>query len=165
MFWPAVQPGLFARARIEFEAELGGDHNLFAERSERFADEFFVGEWAVHFCGIEECDAAFDRRPDQRDHFLLVRRRAIAKAHPHAAKPDGGNFQIAFSKFAFLHCLLLQGTRINWRRVGCLPFVRSSCLILRDCSGLCSDLLFCWNCPERLFGRDELYRGIFHERS
>src|ERR1700737_482586 len=59
---------------------------------------------AVDFGGIEECDAAFHGRPDDRDHLLLFSGRTVAKAHSHAAQPDSRDFQIAFSKFALLHC-------------------------------------------------------------
>ena len=41
------------------EPELGGDHHLLAERSEGFANKFFVSERAVNFSGVEEGDAAF----------------------------------------------------------------------------------------------------------
>ena len=76
------------RLRIDLEAELGGDHHLVAERSESFAHEFFVRERTVHFGGIEEGDAAFDGRTNQRDPFLLVDRGTVAKAHSHAAEPN-----------------------------------------------------------------------------
>ena len=70
---PAVQGSPLASVlRIRRQAELGGDHHLVAERSERFAHEFFVGERAVDFGGVEERDAAFDGRADQGDPFLLV---------------------------------------------------------------------------------------------
>ena len=88
---------------IEPEAELGGDHHLAAERSERFAHELFVRERAVDFGGVEERDAAFDGRADQRDHLLLVRGRAVAEAHAHAAEAEGRDFQVAASQFALLH--------------------------------------------------------------
>jgi hypothetical protein len=62
IFWPAVQArhtrSFIAAAQVE--SELGGDHQLLAKRRERFADEFFVGIWAVNFRRIEERDAAFD---------------------------------------------------------------------------------------------------------
>src|SRR5580704_1926366 len=72
--------------------------------SERFAHQFFVHVRAVNFGGVKECDAAFHGGTQNRGHFLLVFRWAIGKAHSHAAEPDGRNFQIAFSKFALLHC-------------------------------------------------------------
>ena len=103
---PAVeaQPSVPVWANV-LESELGGDHHLLAEGSERFAHQFFVGERAVDFRRIEEGDAAFDGCANQRDHLLLVCRRAVAKAHAHAAEPDGRDFQVAVSKFAFLHFL------------------------------------------------------------
>jgi hypothetical protein len=58
------------------------------ERGEGFAQELFVGERAVNFSGVEERDAAFDRRPKKRDHLPLVCGRTVGKAHSHAAEPD-----------------------------------------------------------------------------
>src|SRR5881394_3355891 len=57
----------------------------------------------VNLGGIEECDAAFHGRADERDHRRLVRWDAVALAHPHAAEPEGRDFEMALSKFAFLH--------------------------------------------------------------
>jgi hypothetical protein len=42
----------------QIEAELGGNHDLSAERSKRFADQFFVGERPINFGGVEKRDAA-----------------------------------------------------------------------------------------------------------
>ena len=39
---------------VECEAELGGDHDLLAERGEGLADELFVRERAVDLGGVEE---------------------------------------------------------------------------------------------------------------
>src|SRR5208282_977541 len=70
---------------------------------QRFAHECLVGERTVNFGGVEKRYATFDGRPNQRDHFFLVRSRTITEAHSHTAEPDGRDFQIAFSKFALLH--------------------------------------------------------------
>src|SRR5216683_7832882 len=99
-----VQPGLFAAVWIKFETELRCNLHLLTHGSEGFAHEFFVGEWTVHLGGIEECDAAFDRRPDHGDHLLLVSSRTVTKAHSHTAEPESRNFQATVSKFALLHC-------------------------------------------------------------
>src|SRR5271157_1372005 len=88
----------------KIEPEFGGDHYLPAEGSEGFADEFFVQERAVDFCGVKECDAAFNGSTEKRGHLLLVFGRAVGKTHSHAAEPQSRNFEIAFSKFALLHC-------------------------------------------------------------
>ena len=64
----------------DVEPELGGDHHLVAEGSERLAHQFLVRERAVDLGGVEECDAAFDGRPEQRDHLLLVLRRAVGQS-------------------------------------------------------------------------------------
>ena len=41
--------------------------------------------------------------PDQRDHLLPVRRRAIGEAHAHAAEAEGRDLEV-LSESAFLHC-------------------------------------------------------------
>jgi hypothetical protein len=71
---------------------------------EGFAYELFVRERTVGFGGIEEGDASFDRRANQRDHLLLVRRRTVPKAHSHTAQPNSRDFQLAFPQFALLRC-------------------------------------------------------------
>src|SRR6202035_5778565 len=88
VLWPAIQPGLFAGVRINFEAELGGDHDLFTEGSEGFADEFFVCERSVDFGGVEEGDAAFDGGSNQRDAFLLVDGGTETETQSHAAESE-----------------------------------------------------------------------------
>ena len=95
-------------SRLEVEPELGGDHHLVAERGEGLADELLVRERAVDLGGVEERDAAFDGRPEQRDHLLLVHGRAVGEAHPHAAEADGRDFQVAVPEFALLHVFLLR---------------------------------------------------------
>ena len=67
---PAVEPA--AVLAVEVEAELGGDHDLVAHRLERLADQLLVRERPVDLGGVEERDAAIDRRPDQRDHLAPV---------------------------------------------------------------------------------------------
>src|SRR5436190_536820 len=94
---------------LDFDAELGGNHDLSAHGRQRLADELFVGVWTVNFRGIEERDAALDGRADERDHRLLVRWDTVALAHPHATKAEGRNLQVAASEFALLHWSLLQG--------------------------------------------------------
>src|SRR6266498_2544848 len=93
---------------LDFDAELGGDHHLCAQGRQRLAHELFVGVGTVDFGGIEECDAAFDGRADERDHRLLVRRDTVALAHPHAAEPQRRNFQAPLSLFSLLHFVSLR---------------------------------------------------------
>src|SRR5437879_13788202 len=98
---------------LGFDAELGGDHHLSAHWRQRLTNELFVGVRTVDFGGIEERDAAFDGRADERDHRLLVRWETVALAHSHAAEPDGRDFEVTLSQFAFLHWSLLQGFTIT----------------------------------------------------
>jgi hypothetical protein len=89
MIRPAVQNRHTLRGIYPgIEPELGGNHHLPPEGCEGFAHEFLVGERAVNFGRIKEGDAAVHGCPDKRDHFLLVSRRTIAKAHAHAAEPE-----------------------------------------------------------------------------
>src|SRR6266566_1577015 len=96
-------------AGITSDAELGGDHHLCTHWRQRLAHELFVGVRTVNLGGIEECDTALDGRADERDHRLLVRWETVALAHPHTAEPEGGDLEIAPSKFALLHCQLPHG--------------------------------------------------------
>src|SRR5262249_33814919 len=100
---PAVQSSDLSTV-IDLESELRSDYHLVPKWSESLAHEFFVGERAVHLGGIEEGDAALQRRPNQRDPLLLLHRPAIGRTQPHTAKAHSRNFQIARSKSAFFHC-------------------------------------------------------------
>src|SRR5258706_10185180 len=100
---PAVQAPLLAADRIDIKAEFGCDRNAFTEWSDGLAHQFLVRERTVNFRGVEESDATLERRPNQRDHLLLVGRRTVAKAHSHAAEPESRNFESAASQFPFLH--------------------------------------------------------------
>src|SRR5439155_16502414 len=93
----------------DFDAELAGDHHLSAQWRQRLANELFIGKRTVNFGSIEECDAAFHGRADERDHRLLVRWETVALAHPHAAEPERRDLEIAVPKSALLHWSLLQG--------------------------------------------------------
>ncbi len=81
--------------RIQLEPELRGDDHLAAERLESLAHQIFVRARAIHLGRVEERDAAFDRRPNERDHLLPVLGRSVGEAHAHAAEAEGRNFQIA----------------------------------------------------------------------
>ena len=107
MLRPAVKTSLLSLS-IDLEPELGGDRHLVTERTQSFAHKLLVRVCPIYFSGIEECNAAFDCRPDQRDSRLLIHSWAQAKAQSHAAKPNGRHFQIALSKFAFLHDFSFQ---------------------------------------------------------
>src|SRR5262245_31289438 len=77
--WPAVQAwrnsfSAVIQIRIEIEPEFRGDHNVLAERGERFADEFFICERAVNFRGIKERNAALYRGAEKSGHLLFVLR-------------------------------------------------------------------------------------------
>ncbi len=71
--------------RVDIETELGGDHHLVAHRRQCLAHQLFIGERAIGLRRIEVGNAPLHRRADQRDHLLLVCRRAVARTHAHAA--------------------------------------------------------------------------------
>ena len=75
--------------RVKLETKLRGDPYTIPNRSERLADQFFVGEGAVDLRRVEEGDAPLDRRVQERDHFGFVANRRVAKAHSHAAQAEG----------------------------------------------------------------------------
>jgi hypothetical protein len=105
MFRPAVQArraGPIVTA-AQVEPELRRNDQLLAERRERIAHEFLVGERAIDLGGVEKRDAAIHGGVEQGGHFLFVLGRPIGKTHAHAAQPDGRDFQIAVTEFALLH--------------------------------------------------------------
>src|SRR5205085_7998375 len=70
---------------------------------EGFADEFFVGERAVDFGGVEKGDATFDGGANERDAVLLGNCGTEAETEAHAAEPKGGDFEVTFAENALLH--------------------------------------------------------------
>ena len=74
------------------EAELGGDDDLVAHRRQGLADDLFVDEGAVSFCGVEEGDAEVDGFVEEVDHLGFVFGSAVGEAHSHAAEAEGGDF-------------------------------------------------------------------------
>ena len=101
MLGPAVQ----AAARTQFEPKFCRDHHLLTEGGKAFAHELFVGERAVDFRRIEEGHAAFDGGAEKNEHLLSVFGRTIGIAHSHTTEPESRDFQVALSKYPFLHFL------------------------------------------------------------
>jgi hypothetical protein len=99
----AVEAVPFPRARVDVEAELGRDHHLIADRFERLADEFLVGERAVGLGRVEEGHAQVNRMPDETDHSVPVGDGSVVRAHAHAAKAERGNLQPGTAKLTLLH--------------------------------------------------------------
>ena len=100
---PAVRgpPPSVRRSGSDVEAELGGDHHLLTEGGEGFAHQLLVRERAVDLGGVEERDAALDGRPDQGDHLLLVRRRAVAMLMPMQPSPMADTSRSLFPSLRF----------------------------------------------------------------
>ena len=103
VFGTTVQAGLLAGFGSSSKPNLVAITTLSRKGAERFAHQFFVGERTVDFGGVEEGDAAFDGRPDGAIISCLSAAGPWPKLIPMQPKPEGRNFQIAFSKFAFLH--------------------------------------------------------------
>src|SRR5262249_41645989 len=89
--------------RAEVEAELGGDDDFAFEGRERLADKFLVRVRSVNLGGVKKGDAAIHGGVQEPGHLLFVLRRAVGKAHAHAAQSDGRDFEVALAKFALLH--------------------------------------------------------------
>jgi len=79
--------------RRNVEPELGGDHHLVADGSQRLSDDLLAKERPVDFGDIEKRNASVIRSPDDPDRFLPVGRRAIHPGEILAAHAHGGDFQ------------------------------------------------------------------------
>jgi hypothetical protein len=82
------------------------------------ADHLLVGKRSIDLSGVEERDAAFKGRADQRDTFVLSELGGVAEVQPHAAEADGGDFQVTVSKFARFHVLFLSFEAVSFRLEG-----------------------------------------------
>ena len=106
MLGTAGQPGLLAVV-VECEPELGGDHDLVADRLQGFADELFVDEGAVDLGGVEEGDTALDGGAQQGDVGVPIGAGAVALAHAHRAEADGRDLEVGAER------ALLQGDSLD----------------------------------------------------
>ena len=80
-------------AGIDFETELGGYHDLLADRRQALSDQLFVGEGAVDLGRVEERDTPVDGPAEQSDQVSPVSGRTVGLAHAHAAETDGRDFE------------------------------------------------------------------------
>ena len=96
------------RRRLAFlhpETELGGDGDLIADRSKRFADKLFAEMRAIDFGGVEKCHTQFERGANERHTgFAVARSVTIVSYQRETSEADGGDLQIA--EFAATHRLL-----------------------------------------------------------
>jgi hypothetical protein len=91
---PAVgATAALARLQVYVESKFSGNRYLFADRLERIAEQLFVREGAIGFGCIEMCDTEVMGGSNQTDHLGPVGRRAIARAHAHAAKAERRDLQ------------------------------------------------------------------------
>ena len=90
VFWTAVQ----GNSAVDSEAKFACDLHLVTEWLERFADQLFISIWTIYFGGVVEGDAVFEGRTKGMDALIDVRRRAVVRTDAHAARPDGGDFEV-----------------------------------------------------------------------
>src|SRR5205085_985599 len=84
------------------ESELGGNRHLSLEGRQRFTDDFFVNERAIHLGRVKEGDAVLDGEANESNGVVAIGGGTVAEAQSHASKPEGRDFQV-LSKFAFVH--------------------------------------------------------------
>ena len=103
VFRTAVCPATaLAGLQIDIEAELGGNHNLVADRGKRLAEKNLIREGSIGLRRVKQGDALVVGETDQLDHLRLVGGRAIKRTHAHAAEAEGGDFEV--SNLAIFHC-------------------------------------------------------------
>ena len=76
-------------ATTQVEPKLRRDDHLSFVGREGLPNEILVSEWAIHFGGVEERNAAIDGGMEQIGHLLFVFGRTVRKTHAHAAESDG----------------------------------------------------------------------------
>ena len=103
----ARHAGLLA-VLVEGEPELGGDHDLVADRFECLTDQLLVVEGAVDLGGVEEGDAAVHRGTEERDHLVSWRSWAERLAHAHATEAEGRHLKSGGAEGACVHGVLLR---------------------------------------------------------
>ena len=104
VFGTAVEPATaLPSLRVDVKAEFRRDDHLIAKRRERFANEFFVREWAICLCRIEEGHATLEPGTNDLDAVLTRYRRTIGRRQSHASVPESRDFKIALTQLALLH--------------------------------------------------------------
>jgi hypothetical protein len=87
LFGPAIDAyGSGAAVRVQFESELGGDHDLVTKRFERLANQLLVGVGTIDLSSIEESYAPFHGATEELNHFAAVARLAVSPTHTHASE-------------------------------------------------------------------------------
>src|SRR5581483_439483 len=100
----AIRMAVQAFLRIAVpETKLVGDHNLTANRSDGFPDEFLIGEGAVGFSRVKEGNTAVEGCTNQLDGGSIVGRGTVTEAQAHTAQTNRGYLEIAFTKCSLLH--------------------------------------------------------------
>ena len=111
---------------VDVPAELGGDHDIVAERLHRFPKDPFHLMGPVRFCCVEERDATIERRADDVDHLETGGdRRLIGATHVLDAEADAGDFEVAeLSPFLYRRSAVGSGNCRTARRVDAARYER-----------------------------------------
>ena len=91
------------------DPEVGGEHDLAADRGQSLADQALVVAGGVALGSVVEGAAKVERGLDQVDRFRFIHPGSVAVAEPHGPQPDGGDLQ-ALSEDACTHEDLLHGS-------------------------------------------------------
>src|SRR5258708_11712688 len=89
----AVESAAFARRGINVKAELGGDHDLVADRHQRFPDQGFVGPGTVDLGSIKQSDAEVVGAANDADALGLFRRLTVGRSEAQGPKAEFGHLQ------------------------------------------------------------------------
>src|SRR5206468_4858596 len=90
-------------AGINTEAEFGGDDYAIAWNfAQEFANELFVGPWAVNLGGVEKVAAEFEVTMKDAEGFGFIGG-TVGKGHAHTTEAESGDCRAVFAKFSGLH--------------------------------------------------------------
>jgi hypothetical protein len=89
-------------ALLAHDAELGGEHDLFATVGDGGPDELLVGVGPVGVRRVEQRDPEVQRAVDRRDRLLVVGG-SVELRHAHAAEPQRGHRRAVAAQRAFVH--------------------------------------------------------------
>src|SRR5262249_13511401 len=101
-FGAAIDVGRRASARWRDQPELAREDHVVSARTDRFANEDFIGALAVRVGGVNQGHTQLDRAVE-RSNRLLVVHRAIALGHPHAPEPEWRGRWSVLSQLSRLH--------------------------------------------------------------
>ena len=101
VFRAAVHAGHLAV--LQLETKLGRDDHLLAQRLQGLTQQQLVGIGPIDLGCIEERNTTLHGGAQQFDHRLLIWRRPITMAHPHAAQTQCRHLQPTAAQHSCLH--------------------------------------------------------------